>query len=131
MAYLKHNSKRPPRAARRLSSPAAPEVKVNVDMTGIEAELADLARSLRSHVEHAYQGENKLAVFTGPPGSGYHPLLIALEPTDTMDRIIEVSERIATAFERIADAMTGVKGTAGEKIFPDKAVESAPEPFST
>lgn len=65
-----------------------------------------LCDALSAQTAQSYQGENKLAVFTGPSGSGYHPVLIALEPSDTMDRIIVASERIATAFERIADAMT-------------------------
>lgn len=69
--------------------------------------LGKLSDALNAETAQTYQGETKLAVFTGPSGSGFHPVLIALEPSDTMDRIIAASERIATAFERIADSMTG------------------------
>lgn len=108
--FLKHDeSSGGPRRGKKPPQPAkeqpAPSITVDVDMSGVETELANLAHSIKSYVVHAYDAENKIAVFTGPTGSGYHPVLVAFEPSDTMDRIIEVSERIATAFERIADAL--------------------------
>jgi hypothetical protein len=80
--------------------------RVPTELGGNECALEDLARHVGRFAENAYNGENKLAVFTGPEGSGYYPILIALEPTgEAFEHIIEVSERIATAFERIADVM--------------------------
>jgi|GEM_PF-4892345 len=79
------------------------------DYTGlskIAAQLNGIHNSLRSYSENAANGENKLAIFTGPEGSGYHPILIALDPcSETTENILKMSDRIATAFERIADAM--------------------------
>jgi hypothetical protein len=110
MHYLKHKDGKPPKKQQSKKLPAAqpspPNVTVDVDMSGLEAEMANLAHSIKSYVVNAYDAENKLTIFTGPSGSGYHPVLIALEPSDTVDHIIEVSERIATAFERIADALS-------------------------
>ncbi len=85
--------------------------RLPTEIGGIECALEDLARHVGRFAENAYNGENKLAVFTGPEGSGYYPILIALEPTgEAFERIIEVSERVATAFERIADTMAGGGG---------------------
>jgi hypothetical protein len=73
---------------------------------GIEYALESLADNVGRYVQAAESDEhNTLAVFTGEPGSGYYPVLIALEPSDTMDRIIESLERTTKAFERIADAL--------------------------
>ncbi|HEV2395724.1 MAG TPA: hypothetical protein VGS27_02120 [Candidatus Sulfotelmatobacter sp.] len=86
-----------------------------LDINGLDyiAESMDaIRRVLIGHFNNAYQGENKLAIFTGPSGSGYHPVLIALEPSETMESIISAFERIATAFERIADATAGQRGAA-------------------
>jgi hypothetical protein len=85
---------------------AAPVITLDVDMSGVEAELANLAHSVKSYLVNSYEGEHKLKIFTGPEGSGYHPVLIALERSDSLDEFIEASNRIATAFERIADAMS-------------------------
>ena len=83
-----------------------PVITLDVDMSGVEAELASLAHMVKSYVVNSYEGDHKLKIFTGPEGSGYHPVLIALERSDSVDELIKASERIATAFERIADAMT-------------------------
>lgn len=90
------------------TEPSEPSAIKHLDINGLDniaASMEAIERALIRHIDNGYRGENKLAVFTGPSGSGFHPVLIALEPSDTMDTIIEVSERIATAFERIADAM--------------------------
>jgi hypothetical protein len=88
------------------------------DYTGlseIATQLEAIHNSLRSYNENTTNGENKLAIFTGPEGSGYHPILIALDPSsETTENILEVAGRIATAFERIADAMAGPTPTQGE-----------------
>ena len=63
---------------------------------------------MRSYAHNAADGENKLAVFTGEEGAGYCPVLIALDPgSETTRDMLAVGERIASAFERIADALTG------------------------
>jgi hypothetical protein len=67
--------------------------------------VSDARNGEHHHTVHATDDENKLAIFTGPSGSGFHPVLIALEPSDTTDDLVSAAERIATAFERIADAM--------------------------
>jgi hypothetical protein len=113
MGYLKHNAngsngKRP--RTKPVKPETVPPVTVNVDMSGVEAELAAIAHSAHSYVVNSFDGEHKLAIFTGPSGSGYHPVLIALEESDTMDRVIGASERIATAFERIADSLARLTG---------------------
>lgn len=77
-----------------------------MQLSGIEAALNDLNESVRAHINNAGAGENKLAIFTGESGSGFHPVLIALEPSDTMDELLDAAKRIATAFERIADALS-------------------------
>lgn len=82
------------------------DVDVNANLEGIEVALDKLARHVGSYVHNAAIAENKLAIFTGEPGSGYHPVLIALETSDTMDDLLDTGKRIATAFERIADALT-------------------------
>jgi hypothetical protein len=117
MSFAKHEPKQTKAVKKKAAQPtkAAPTAyeqecmlmgRIPTDLGGIECALADLARHVGNIAQNGYNGENKLAVFTGPAGSGYHPILIALEPSDTMDSLIEVSGRIATAFERIADAMT-------------------------
>jgi hypothetical protein len=121
MGYLKHNSNGNSNGAKRSKKKAAeqsskPEtvqpVHVNVDMSGVEVELAALANSVKSYVVNSYDGENKLKIFTGPEGSGYHPVLIALDPCGEATKdMLAIGERIAVAFERIADAMTGKAST--------------------
>jgi hypothetical protein len=119
MPYLKHKSgSQPKKRGAKSKTAAKPEAQHPSGITYMDVNgLRDIAASMDAienavirHVDNAYSGQNKLAVFTGPSGSGFHPVLIALEPSDTMDQIIEVSERIATAFERIADAMTAKTG---------------------
>ena len=100
---------------KKAEPPQEPSGTTYLDVNGLDSiagSLDAIERALMGHVDNSYRGENKLKIFTGPSGSGYHPVLIALEDSDTMDRIIEVSERMATAFERIADAL---QGTAGQK----------------
>jgi hypothetical protein len=77
-------------------------------LQGIENAIYLLADNLGNIATNGYEGENKLAIFTGPSGEGFHPILIALEPSDTTDKLIAVSERVATAFERIADALAAL-----------------------
>jgi hypothetical protein len=77
--------------------------------------VSDARNGEHHHTVHATDDENMLRIFTGPSGEGFHPVLIALEDSDTMDHVIEVSERIATAFERIADAMTGRAAPTGQE----------------
>jgi hypothetical protein len=87
--------------------PPADVLTKPVELGGVEYALEDLASAVGRYVNRAESdGANTLHIYTGPSGSGFHPILLALEPSDTMDRIIEASERIATAFERIADAMS-------------------------
>lgn len=126
MAYLKQDevggkAKRP-KAAKSVPFPAPvaepikqkkpydPEDKVYVSLSGgglsgIENAVYAIADHFANFTRNAAKAENKLAIFTGEPGSGQHPVLIALESSDTMDEWIEVCSRIAAAFERIADAM--------------------------
>ena len=67
-------------------------------MSGIEVEIGNLARSVRSYGQNAYEGNHATAVFTDP-GEGAYPVRLQLEG--------EVVERIAAAFERIAIAIAG------------------------
>lgn len=89
------------------------EIAPTVDSIGylglseIAEHMGTLSRIARDYANNTYSGENSLHIFTGPSGSGYHPVLIALEPSDTIEDIIEVMGRVATAFERIADVLTG------------------------
>jgi hypothetical protein len=77
------------------------------NLGGIEYALESLADHVGRYVDHAHtDGHNSMAVFTGPEGSGYYPVLTALEPTsESTERLMDALERIASAFERIADAM--------------------------
>jgi len=82
------------------------------NLAGVEDALDTLASAVSRYVDNAAtDGHNTLALFTGPEGSGHHPLLIALEPTsESTERFMEAFERMATAFERIADALTPKQG---------------------
>jgi hypothetical protein len=67
--------------------------------------LQSLADSVHRLTKDLNEGDAKLKLFTGPSGSGHYPLLIGLERTDTMEDLVAVGERMATAFERIATAL--------------------------
>ncbi len=73
-----------------------------VDVDGIVEAMFRIAHSLKSYNVNACDGNNMLQVFTGPEGSGYHPVLLAFQG--------ETSDRIATALERIADALAKTAG---------------------
>jgi hypothetical protein len=78
------------------------------DLGGIEHALERLADQVGQYVRNSNSdGHNTLAVFTGPEGSGYYPVLVALEPTsESTERLMDSLERIAGAFERIADFLS-------------------------
>jgi len=98
------------------SQPAQPPiVRVDVDMSGVEAELANLAHSLKSYVVNSYDGEHKLKVFTGPSGGGYHPVLLEFQG-ESQDAL----ERIAVAFERIADSAAKFAGLTRPRLEPEQ-----------
>jgi hypothetical protein len=113
MAYLKQTDVKTKTRAKKTRevAPVAAVAPVSRDVRadglgGIECALDNLAGRIGDFARNAYSGENKLQVFTGPDGSGFHPVLIALEPTDILEEFLEIGQRIATAFERIADALT-------------------------
>ena len=85
-------------------------MNVNADLGGIEVALDKLAEHVGTYVNNGSIGEHKLKIFTGESGIGFHPVLIALEPSDTMEDLLDTVKRIATAFERIADALTTAQG---------------------
>ena len=82
-----------------------------VDFGGIECALEDLARHVGQYVNRSdsSDGGNCLQLYTGPSGSGFYPVLLEFQGESQ-----DVLERIATAFERIADAMTAGKGEAAK-----------------
>lgn len=100
MTYLKHNNsgkgKRPTKTAKDAPVPADP---VEADMSGIEVELANIARSIRAYVANAANAENSLALFTGSAAGGYSPMRLELEG--------DAVEAIADSLSRIADALAG------------------------
>lgn len=62
---------------------------------------------------------DSVQVFTGEPGGGNYPVLVAFEDSDIADRFVSAVEgietetgRIAVAFERIATALEN--GTAAK-----------------
>lgn len=72
-------------------------------LSGIEGALNELAAVVSRYVNRAASDDhNSLAVFTGPEGSGFHPVLLAFQG--------ETTDRIATALERIADALSKTAG---------------------
>lgn len=81
---------------------------MNADLEGIEVALDKLATHVGAYVHNASIAENKLAIFTGESGTGSYPVLVALEGSGTMDDLLDSAKRIATAFERIADAITAL-----------------------
>ena len=119
MTYLKHKDGKGPRKSKSSKQAAAAPVplEVNVEVPGlwyVEAAITELASAVKSYAYNASIGENKLAVFTGEEGSGQYPVLIALDPgSETTQDALAVAGRIATAFERIADALTNKEAAAG------------------
>lgn len=112
MAYLKQNDMKTSGKQSRKKSTATIPVEKKQDVhcsagSGLVADSLDfLTEAVRDYVVQARNGENMLKLFTGPEGSGYYPLLIALDPCgETTKDMLAVGERIATAFERIADAI--------------------------
>jgi hypothetical protein len=72
---------------------------VGLGLSGIEEVLGKIAHSVKSYHANACDGNIALELFTSPSG---YPMRLALES--------EAIERIATAFERIADAVTKLAG---------------------
>lgn len=117
--YLKHDDAKPgPRktTSKKSSAPVSGESAQQLGEIakairsrghGEEYALQDLAEAVSRYVKNATldSGGTGMQIFTGPSGSGYHPVLIALERSDSLDDLIAASERIATAFERIAAAL--------------------------
>lgn len=85
------------RSTKPPQQPAVLPAALDVDMSGVEVELANIARSVRSYVVNAVDGENSLALFTGSAAGGYSPVRLVLEG--------EAVEGIAEALTRIADAL--------------------------
>jgi hypothetical protein len=94
----------------------APAITLDVDMSGVEVELANLASSVKSYVVNAVDGDNSLNLFTGTSTYPVKVRLLTDDGCDVFDGIVgtleeqgdkqaAALERIATAFERIADAM--------------------------
>jgi hypothetical protein len=94
--FPKHEQKKPSGKKSPQPLPDADYSPAIVDMTGVEAELATLARYVREYVGNATIGENSLALFTGS-GDAYSPLRLVLEG-DAVDSI-------ADSLKRMADAM--------------------------
>ena len=109
MSYLKHDkqsksAKKQPASATRTKS--EPEYRVPTGLGGLEFALSELAGAVRDYANNATTGENMLKIFTGEEGAGYYPVLIALDPcSESTKDFLVVGERMATAFERIADAL--------------------------
>jgi hypothetical protein len=121
MAFLKQddvNGKRN-KSDKKPQRPEQPPIKhvetvPHTSLAGIECALDNLAKQVGRFASNAASGENKLAIFTGEEGSGQYPVLIALDPCSetTQDFLaiatdfLTTSQRIAKAFERIADALS-------------------------
>ncbi len=120
-AIPKHEASHRKGATKRLQPATvtpAPVVNVDADMSGVECALADLASAVGRYVNRAADGDggNSLHLYTGPEGSGYHPVVIALDPCgEATEDLIAIGGRIATAFERIADAVAGKAAPEPEK----------------
>jgi len=129
MPYLKQNDVKGNRkrgkngkqsAKGQPAPPIADDLEPDARLGGIEVALDGLASAVRSYAHNAAVGENKLAVFTGEEGAGHYPILIALDPCgETTRDMLAVGERIATAFERIADALTGRADAASNRVQQD------------
>ena len=94
---LKHE---PTKTTRPTIEHTTPAITLDVDMTGVEVELANLARYVLAYVNNAVTAENSLCLFSGP-GPTYSPLRLVLEG-DAVDTI-------ADSLKRIADAMAAPK----------------------
>lgn len=104
MSYLKHSSKQSKPAKKQPPTPTF--TNREPDLGGVECALGELADAVRDYANNAANGENILKIFTGQEGAGYYPVLIALDPcSETTEDLLAVGGRIATAFERIADAL--------------------------
>jgi hypothetical protein len=127
MGYLKQgevngNGKRGKKGKQPTKEQPVPPIVVNLEadagLGGIEVAIDELARAIRFYVDNAARGENMMKVFTGEEGAGYYPVLIALDPcSETTQDMLALGGRIATAFERIADALAGT--TASTAASPD------------
>jgi hypothetical protein len=126
MGYLKHNSKngngsKPPKKQKPIERVPEPQDRgiQYIDVNGLDylAESMNvLAQNFKEYVYNATKGENMLKVFTGEEGAGYYPVLIALDPCGEATKdMLAVGNRIATAFERIADAMAVERSREAEK----------------
>jgi hypothetical protein len=98
----KTKPKRPTKTPKQSPEPAGPTLEV--DMSGVEIELAHIANAVRSYVVNASNGENSLALYTGRSDS---PLRLELEG--------DAVESIAEALTRIADALAGRTDTASNR----------------
>jgi hypothetical protein len=119
MVYLKHKDAKTPKKGKAVKEvPAQMQpavVRVDADLSGIEVAIAELASAVCSYAHNATIGENILKIFTGEEGAGNYPVLIALDPcSETTEDMLAVAGRIATAFERIADALGAAPGRASE-----------------
>jgi hypothetical protein len=73
---------------------SVPAITLDADLSGIEIELANLARSVKSYVVNAVDAENSLNLFTGQHS---YPVRLVLE--------CEAVDSIADSLKRIADAI--------------------------
>lgn len=100
-SFPKHEATAPRKGTKKQPRPAvqpvAPAITVEVDMTGVEYELANLALSVRSYGVNATNGDNSLALYTDPSENAY-PMRLQLEG-EAVDRIAGALERIATVLE--------------------------------
>jgi hypothetical protein len=90
-----------PRKGKKTPKPAIPaeaSPDYSSDLSGIEVELANIAKSLRSYVVNGANGENCMALFT-PANENYHPVRLSLEG-EAVDKITDALSRIADALER-------------------------------
>jgi len=98
--FLTHEQSNPgPQKSKKPSKPAAvsPDYPVSdLDISGLEDELANIAKALHGYVSWVSSGEQSLHLYT-PAQEHYHPVRLSLEG--------EAVDRIADALTRIADAM--------------------------
>jgi hypothetical protein len=114
MAYLKHKDGERPKKSKTTKKqetpPPPPVVTVDVDMSGVEAALMRLAGIASTYTSNEVNGDNGSGLYSSPDS---HPVKVALhEDSEPLYVCLEVDDggaltRIATAFERIADALTG------------------------
>jgi hypothetical protein len=101
MTYLKHQSggkaKRSKPAKSTEQTTPMPVVNVDVDMSGIEVELAKVAHSLKSYNVNACDGEMTFGVGL-TTFNNHNPVRLELEG--------DAVESIADSLKRIADALT-------------------------